>query len=284
MRKITLLCSITILNSIAFLACATDRFANVRVTSQHLNGSVYMMEGAGGNIGVSAGDDGILIVDDQYAPLAEKIANALKDINPGEVKYVINTHYHGDHVGSNSWLKENRGSTVFAHENVRIRLANKEDTAESGLPVVTYKDGVKFHFNDETIHVIHMKDGHTDGDSVVWFEGANVVHTGDLFFKDWFPYIDLEAGGTVAGYIESVEKILSIIKDDTKVIPGHGKLGTKQELKKFVEMIKETSMFVQQQKAKGLTLEQVVEQGLEEKWASWSWRFINEERWIKTLY
>ena len=284
MRKITLPLSLLILNSLAFFASAHDRFVDVKITSQHLNDSVYMVQGSGGNIGVSAGEDGILIVDDQFAPLAERIAATLKGINPGDVKYVINTHYHGDHTGGNSWFKENLGSTVFAHENVRVRLASKEDTVKSALPVVTYEDGVKFHFNQETIHVIYLNEGHTDGDSVVWFEQANAVHTGDLFFKDWFPYIDLGAGGSVQGYVESVEKILSMIKDDTKVIPGHGSLATKAELRKFVEMIKETSSFVQAQKAKGMTVEQVVEQGLDEKWASWSWRFINEEKWIKTLY
>lgn len=284
MRKSTLLLSMMFLNSLVFSTQAQDRFANVKMTSQKLDGSVYMMQGSGGNIGVSAGDDGILIVDDQYAPLAERIADALKAINPGDIKYVINTHYHGDHTGSNSWLKENRGSTVFAHDNVRIRLADKEDADQASLPVVTYAQGVKFHFNGETIHVVHLEQGHTDGDSVVWFENANVMHTGDLFFKDWFPYIDLGAGGSVQGYIQSVEQILGMIKDDTKIIPGHGSVANKQELQKFVDMIKETSAFVLAEKAKGKSVEQVIEAGLDEKWKSWSWRFITEERWIKTLY
>lgn len=284
MRKSTLLLSMMFLNSLVLSTQAQDRFANVKMTSQKLDGSVYMMQGSGGNIGVSAGEDGILIVDDQYAPLAERIADALKAINPGDIKYVINTHYHGDHTGSNSWLKENRGSTVFAHDNVRIRLADKEDADQASLPVVTYAQGVKFHFNGETIHVVHLEQGHTDGDSVVWFENANVMHTGDLFFKDWFPYIDLGAGGSVQGYIQSVEQILGMIKDDTKIIPGHGSVANKQELQKFVDMIKETSAFVLAEKAKGKSVEQVIEAGLDEKWKSWSWRFITEERWIKTLY
>lgn len=284
MRKITLLSSLLFLNSIVASAFAHDRFADVTITYEKLNGSVYMMVGSGGNIGVSAGEDGILIVDDQYAPLAERIAAALKQINPGQVKYVVNTHYHGDHTGGNAWMHDHMGATVFAHDNVRVRLASKEEPVKAELPVVTYSQGIKFHFNGDTVHVVHLADGHTDGDSVVWFEKANVMHTGDLFFKDWFPYIDIGAGGSVDGYIASVEQIIAMVNDDTQIIPGHGSLATRAELQKFVDMIKETSAYVRAEKAKGKTVEQILEAGLEEKWKSWSWRFITEERWIKTLY
>lgn len=265
-------------------ALADDRFAGVEIDTQAVSGSVHMLVGAGGNIGVSAGKDGILIVDDQFAPLADKISAELDKLGSGSPKFIINTHYHGDHTGSNAVFNEKHGSTIFAHENVRIRLASAETPVPAALPVVTYQDGLKFHFNDETIHVFHLFAGHTDGDSAVWFENANVVHTGDLFFKDTFPYIDLGAGGTVEGYMASVSAIISRIDDDTKIIPGHGSLATKQDYQLFLNMIQNTHAYVQGLKLEGKTLDEVLAIGLDEKWDAWSWQFINEERWIRTLY
>lgn len=280
MKKLVALSLLTL----AAYTQADDRFANVEVKAKAVAGSVHMLVGAGGNIGVSAGEDGLLMVDDQYAPLAEKIAKTIAGLGDKAPRYVINTHYHGDHTGSNAFFHENKGATIFAHDNVRIRLASGENVDPASLPVVTYKDGITFHLNGETIHVYHLPSGHTDGDSVVWFEQPDVLHTGDLFFRDMFPYIDLGAGGTVKGYIASVETILSKIDDDTKVIPGHGALATKADLQKFVDMIKDTYAYVQAKKAAGMSEEDVLKVGLDDKWASWSWQFINEERWIKTLY
>ncbi|MFC4701683.1 MBL fold metallo-hydrolase [Glaciecola siphonariae] len=281
MRKLFLGATLAVLSS---ATVAQDRFSDVQISSEHVGGSVHMLVGAGGNIGVSAGADGVLMIDDQYAPLAQKITNAISELTDAPKRFVINTHYHGDHTGSNAFFAENEGVTIFAHENVRIRLASGEDVNKAMLPVVTYQDGVKFHLNNETIHVFHLADGHTDGDSAVWFEQPDVLHTGDLFFKDMFPYIDLGAGGTVSGYIQSVETLLSKIDDDTKVIPGHGSLANKADLQRFVNMIKETHAFVQSKKAEGLSEQAVLDAGLPEQWDSWAWRFITEERWIKTLY
>ena len=279
----------TILMAAAFTltagnSIAQDRFAKVQMQVQPLGGSVHMMVGSGGNIGVSAGTDGILLVDDQYAPLAEKISSALGDLGSNGPKYIINTHYHGDHTGSNAFFSSKASSTVFAHENVRIRLASGEDADPAALPVVTYQDGIKFHFNDETIHVLHLPSGHTDGDSIVWFEQPDVLHTGDLFFKNWFPYIDLGAGGDVVGYIASVTQMLDMISDTTKIIPGHGSLATKADLVKFRDMIAETYEYVQALKVAGQSEDDIVAMGLEDKWDSWAWQFITEERWIRTLY
>ncbi len=280
MRKsLTLLCTL-----FCWHAVADDRFDKIEVTSQHIAGSVHILKGAGGNIGVSAGDDGILIVDDQYEPMAEKIAKALNDINPNAVKYVINTHLHGDHTGSNAWFREVKDATIFAHDNVRKRLAQKEDHKHTSLPVVTYEHGVKFHFNGETIKVMHLNDGHTDGDSAVKFVNANVLHTGDLFFKDRFPSVDMKSGGSVKGYINSVQNLIDMIDDKTVIIPGHGSLADRADYMRFLNMIKETFAFVQQAKTSGKTVDQVVADGLDEKWQSWGVGFINEERWIKTLY
>lgn len=281
--KIILVTAIAALFS-ASAAISQDRFANVEITSQHVSGSVHMLEGAGGNIGVSAGDEGILIIDDQFAPLAEKIATAIGEIAKTPMKYVVNTHYHGDHTGSNTYFKEIKGSTIFAHDNVRKRLADKAEHTHSELPVVTYQQGITFHFNDDTIKVMHMPAGHTDSDSVIWFEEANVLHPGDLFFEGRFPYIDLDGGGTIAGYIKNVTKLISMLKDDTKIIPGHGKLATKADYKEALDMLVDTAAIVKSMKAKGLSLEDAIKQGLGEKYTAWAWNFITEEKWITTLY
>ncbi|WP_339719382.1 MBL fold metallo-hydrolase [uncultured Paraglaciecola sp.] len=268
---------------------ATSTFAqgamdDVKITSQPVSGSVHMLMGAGGNIGVSAGAEGILIIDDQFAPLAEKIATAIGEIAKTPMKYVVNTHYHGDHTGSNAYFKEIKGSTIFAHDNVRKRLASKEDHTHGELPVVTYQQGVTFHFNGDTIKVMHMPAGHTDSDSVIWFEEANVLHPGDLFFEGRFPYIDLDGGGTVAGYINNASKLIGMLKEDTKIIPGHGNLATKVDYQKALDMIVNTAAMVKSMKAKGLNVEAAVKQGLGEKYQAWAWNFITEEKWITTLY
>ena len=265
-------------------AIAQDRFADVEVKATAIKGSVHMLTGAGGNIGVSAGEDGVLIIDDQFAPLAEKIAAQLGQLGSDKPKYVINTHYHGDHTGSNAFFHSHKGATILAHENVRVRLADDEKVKPEALPTITYEDGIKIYFNGETLHVMHLAVGHTDGDSVVWFEQPNVMHTGDLFFNGRFPYIDQGAGGNVEGYMDSVKQLLAKIDDDTVIIPGHGDISNKQEYTAFLSMISETFNYVKALKQDGKTLDEVKTMGLEDKWSDWSWNFINEEKWITTLY
>ena len=265
-------------------AIAQDRFADVEVKATAIKGSVHMLTGAGGNIGVSAGEDGVLIIDDQFAPLAEKIAAQLGQLGSDKPKYVINTHYHGDHTGSNAFFHSHKGATILAHENVRVRLADDEKVKPEALPTITYEDGIKIYFNGETLHVMHLAVGHTDGDSVVWFEQPNVMHTGDLFFNGRFPYIDQGAGGNVEGYMDSVKQLLAKIDDETVIIPGHGDISNKQEYSAFLAMISETFSYVKALKQDGKTLDEVKAMGLDDKWADWSWNFINEEKWITTLY
>ena len=265
-------------------ANAQDRFADVEVKATAIKGSVHMLTGAGGNIGVSAGEDGVLIIDDQFAPLAEKIAAQLGELGSDKPKYVINTHYHGDHTGSNAFFHSHKGATILAHENVRVRLANDEKIKPEALPTITYEDGIKIYFNGETLHVMHLAVGHTDGDSVVWFEQPNVMHTGDLFFNGRFPYIDQGAGGNVEGYMDSVKQLLAKIDDETVIIPGHGDISNKQEYSAFLAMISETFSYVKALKQDGKTLDEVKAMGLDEKWADWGWNFISEEKWITTLY
>ena len=265
-------------------AFSQDRFEKVEIEATALKGSVHMLTGMGGNIGVSAGDDGILIIDDQFAPLAEKIATALGELGSDKPKYVVNTHYHGDHTGSNAFFHSHKGATILAHDNVRVRLANDEKVSPDALPAITYENGIKLHFNGETIHIMHLESGHTDGDSIVWFEQPDIMHTGDLFFNGLFPFIDLNSGGSVKGYIESVKQVLAKINDDTVLIPGHGELSNKAEYTTFLAMIEETFAFVKAQKAKDMSLEAITEAGLDSKWDKWAWSFISEEKWIATLY
>jgi glyoxylase-like metal-dependent hydrolase (beta-lactamase superfamily II) len=280
MRRIILLTALLAAIGVSI----AESSAEPKISSQHVSKTVHMLSGAGGNIGVSVGDEGILIIDDKYAPLAEEIANAIGHLGKTPMRYVINTHYHGDHTGSNSWFREIKDTTIFAHENVRKRLASVDGHKHSSLPVVTYESGITFHFNDDTIKVEHLPSGHTDSDSVVWFEKADVLHAGDLFFEGRFPYIDLGGGGTVAGYIKNVQILINKLGDNTKVISGHGDLSDKAGFQQALDMIKQTAAFVASHKASGKSEEAIIKDGLDDKWKSWSWQFINEEKWIKTLY
>jgi glyoxylase-like metal-dependent hydrolase (beta-lactamase superfamily II) len=261
-------------------------FSNVEITAIHVAKNIHVLHGAGGNIGVSAGPDGILIVDDQFAPLADKITAALQKLDPGKVKFVLNTHHHGDHTGGNIFF--GRDAPIVAHANTRKRLGGDDVPADPNkktpLPVITFEDSLSIHFNGEEIKVIHVPPGHTDNDSIIYFTGANVVHFGDTFFSGRFPNIDLSGGGSVRGYIANIEKALTKIPEDAKLIPGHGPLSTLKELKEFREMLVETSGIVQKAISEGKTLKDVQDAGLPEKWKSWSVPSLPASRWLEILY
>lgn len=269
------------LASLVHAAEPEDRFAGVEVAVLPVSGHVHMMTGAGGNIGLSVGADGTLIVDDQFAPLAERIQAAIDAHDGAAPKLVLNTHFHGDHTGGNPAFGD-RG-TIIAHDNVRQRLLTTDDFAPSGLPVLTFAEEVRVHFNGDTLRVIHMPAGHTDGDSVVWFERANVLHMGDLLFNGTFPFIDLNSGGSVAGVIVNLARVLELVPADIKVIPGHGPLAGTDDIRATLEMIRETRAAVTGALGSGQTVDEVVAAGLDPRWASWGSGFINEERWIRTL-
>lgn len=258
-----------------------DRFADVKVTAEPVSGTVYMLTGAGGNIGVSVGPDGTLIIDDQFAPLATRIQDALDGLGGNRPRLVLNTHYHGDHTGSNAHF--GRTGTIIAHDNVRVRLLGTENTDRSALPLVTYDDDVTVHFNDEEIVLVHLPRGHTDGDSVVWFRSANVIHLGDHLFVDRFPYIDVESGGSVEGYVRNLDTVLSMVPDDIRVIPGHGPLTDKAAIRRSHDMIQATRAVVRAGVDEGLDADAIVARGLPAEWASFATGFINEERWIRIL-
>lgn len=264
-------------------ALAQRDFSKVEINAIPVAKNIYMLEGAGGNIGACIGPDGNLIVDDQFAPLAPKIEAALQKLNPGKLRFVLNTHHHGDHTGGNAAFGA-KDATILAHTNVRKRLASEADPKPEGLPVITFDQSASVHFNGEEIRLLHHGPGHTDGDSIIHFTGANVVHMGDQFFNGGFPFIDLRAGGTVAGYIKTVEIVLAKIPADAKIIPGHGKLATVDDLKSFHAMLLETTALVKKEIAAGKPLADLKAAGLPEKFKSFGTGFISTDRWIETLF
>ena len=257
-----------------------DPFADVTIQTVPVAGNISMLVGQGGNIGVSAGEDGVLIIDDQFAPLAGRIRTALEALGSDTPKFVLNTHFHGDHVGGN--VEFGAGGVIVAHENVRLRMIDGESPPVA-LPVVTFNDNVTIHFNGENITLIHMPVGHTDTDSVVLFEDANVIHMGDHFFNGGFPFVDIASGGSVQGYLSNLEKVLSWIDDDTQVIPGHGPLANKADLFDFYNMIRDTSTAIRVSRSLQMTAEDIVAEGLGPEYESWGQGFINEQRWIETV-
>lgn len=271
-------------------ALAQTDFSKVDVKAVKVAGSVYMLTGAGGNIAASIGEDGIVIIDDQYAPLAPKIEAALRLITPKTVRFVINTHYHGDHTGGNEHF--GKSGPIVAHENVRKRLA--AGTAARGrttppapaaaLPVLTFAESVTIHLNGEDIRAVHTPHGHTDGDSVIWFTRSNVVHMGDQFFLGRFPYVDRENGGSVRGLIRNIDEVLPRIPEDAKVIPGHGALSDKNGLRTFVAMLRGTMAAVEGGLAAGKTLEQLKSEKVLAGWDTWGEGFIKTDFWIETLH
>ena len=241
-----------------------------------------MLTGPGGNVGVLATNDGLLMIDDKFKPLAEKIEQAMKNIVDQPLKYIVNTHMHGDHTGGNAYFSAH--APIIAHANVRKRLSSKADHDHASLPVITYQDGITIHLSDETITLSHYPHGHTDGDSVVYFKEANVLHMGDLFFEGRFPFIDLNNGGTVKGYLANVKSIATHFPADTKIIPGHGNLTDINGLKAFITMLEFSIARVEKAIANELSLQQVLEQGIGEEYKNLSWNFITEEKWLTTLY
>jgi cyclase len=273
-------------------------FSKVEIKVTKVSGNIYMLEGAGGNIAASVGEDGIVIVDDQFAPLAEKIQTALKNlgITDKPVRYVINTHYHGDHTGGNAPFA-NSGSTVIAQDNVRKRLESggtagnggslKMDVApapKAALPVITFEHDVTVHLNGEDIRALHFPAGHTDGDAVIFFPKNNVVHMGDDFVRYGFPFIDVASGGSVQGMIAAMEKAPAQLPADVKVIPGHGAISSLDDVREFVKMLKETSAAVQKAIDERKTLEQMKQEKILEPWKKWSGEFIDSDKFIETLF
>jgi cyclase len=290
MKRFLIICASLVVLLSSTTSRAQQDFSKVEIKVRKVAGNVYMLEGSGGNIGVSVGADGILIVDDEFAPLADKIRAALRTLGEGKLKFILNTHWHGDHTGGNVVFGPE--APIVAQTNVRKRLTqgmNLPDwvvkpAPKEALPVITFDQSVSIHFNGEEIKVIHFPRGHTDGDAVIFFTGSNVVHMGDDFFNGMFPFIDLDSGGDVDGYVKNVGEVIAKLPAGVKIIPGHGPLAGVDDLKRFHRMLLETTGLVRKKMAAGKTLDQIKAEGLPDEWKSWGTGFIKTDSWISTIH
>jgi cyclase len=264
-------------------------FSKVEVKAAKVAGNVYVLTGAGGNIGASVGEDGVAIVDDQFAPLAPKIHAALQKLSPKPVRFVINTHWHGDHTGGNADFADT--AVILAQANVRKRLQaggkvlDREIPAApaAALPIVTFEQGLSLWWNGEEIRAIHPGLGHTDGDSVIWFTKSNVVHMGDDYFSGMFPFVDLESGGSVVKLIQSLDVILGQIPADAKIIPGHGPVTGVPELRKYRAMLEEAVGAVRKGLASGKSVDQLRKESVLAPWADWGKGFVKADSFLGTI-
>jgi glyoxylase-like metal-dependent hydrolase (beta-lactamase superfamily II) len=274
-------------------ALAQD-FSQVEIKTHALRDGIYMLEGFGGNIGVSIGEDGVFLVDDQFAPLNDKILTAIAKLSDRPVGFVLNTHWHGDHTGGNEPLGK-AGALLVAHDNVYQRMSTEQvsellgrttpPSPEDALPVLTFDSSVTFRLNGETIRAHHVPPAHTDGDSIVRFEGANAVHLGDLFFNGVYPFIDISSGGDVDGYLAALDQALEGLDDETLIIPGHGPLAKKADLVAARDMLRTVRDRIAAAIAEGKSVEETLAASptaeFDEKW---SWEFISGEQLVRIVY
>lgn len=247
-----------------------------------VGGNVHtLLGGRGGNIGVQVGEDGLLVIDDQFLDNAARIEAALSTLAPGAPEFLINTHYHGDHTGGNAHFGE--VSLIVAHANVRVRLESEGKPAQA-LPVVTYADGLSIHFNGEEVRLLHVANAHTDGDTVVWFVGSNVVHMGDLYFEIGYPYIDVDGGGSPLGLLAGIDAILERVPEDARIISGHGKITGTEELRVYREMIATIVGRVRELKAEGFSLQEILDARVTEEFDErWTWAFIDATKLVTSV-
>lgn len=278
--------TLSLFTGVALLLCSSvalaNRFADVQVNATPLKDSVYMLTGAGGNMAAVATSDGVLLIDSQYAELADKIRATLKTLSPAELTTLINTHMHGDHVGGNAALAAN--ANIIAHANVKTRLSADNNFDRAGLPKTTISEKTTINHHGVEMVLEPMPASHTDGDLLIWFPKQNIVHMGDLMFQGRFPFVDTNNGGNVQQYIENTRYVISKIDDQTQVIPGHGELTNKAGLQKELAMLEQTLAMVAAAKQQGMTEADLIANGLGDEFKAWHWNFITEERWIKTLY
>lgn len=252
-----------------------------------------MITGNGGNIGVFIGGDGTFLIDDQFAPLTEQIVEAIKSVGGDHPKFLINTHYYGDHTGGNENLGQG-GTVIFSHDNVRERLSRgsfveafnmkRAGVSKEGLPVVTFSEDITFHLNGDTIHAIHVPHAHTYGDSFIHFKEANVIHAGDFFFNGFYPF-NVTHGGSLKGMIQAVDKVLSLTDDSTKIIAGHGALGDKAQLVNYRQMLAVSYERLRKLKAEGKTSQEAVAaRPLADLEATWGDGLFTGDRWIELIY
>ncbi len=248
-------------------AAQEDTFANVTIETQDLGGGLYMLTGRGGNIGLSVGPDGVFMIDDQYAPLSEKILSAIAEITDQPLRYLVNTHWHGDHTGGNENMAE-AGAVIVAHDNVYKRLSTDQFVAAFSRtvpaspavawPVITFSEAITFHFNDQEIHIFNVPGAHTDGDALIHFKGANVIHMGDTFFNGFYPFIDIGSGGNINGMITALDTVIEIADDETRIIPGHGPLADKGDAERARDVLATVRGRVMEQAKAGKSLDEII--------------------------
>ena len=266
----------------------------VKITAAPITEQIYMITGKGGNIGLFIGEDGTFLIDDQFAPLTEKIVAVIKSVGGDHPKFLINTHYHGDHTGGNEKLGK-EGTLIFSHHNVRERLENgsfigafkmkRPAVPREGLPVVTFSKDISFHLNGDSVQAKHVPHAHTDGDSFIYFQNANVIHAGDFFFNGFYPFIDVNHGGSLKGMIKAVDKVLALADDKTKIIPGHGPLADKKALAGYREMLATAYGRLSKLKAEEKTAQEAAAAGpLNDLDANWGGGMFKSDRWIELIY
>ena len=242
-------------------------FSGVEIRTTQLANNLYMMEGAGGNLAVSVGEDGVFLIDDQFAPLSEKIMAAIAELTDSEVEFLVNTHWHGDHTGGNEAFG-NAGAIIVAHDNTRVRMTEEQlrqifDTTypprpADALPIVTFDDEMTFYWNGETIRAFHVDPAHTDGDVILYFENADVFHMGDTFFNTFYPFIDVDSDGDIDGIIAAGYRVLSMATPDSQIIPGHGPLATADDLNEWLKIMRITRESMQELIDEGLSEDEAV--------------------------
>lgn len=286
--------SIALFAALALPAAAQQDFSKVEIQAQKLSDTVYMLTGAGGNIGLSVGNDAVFMVDDQFAPLTPKIQAAIAKITPKPVGFLLNTHWHFDHTGGNESFGK-AGALILAHENVRKRMSVEgfieflgmkfKAEPREALPIVTFTRDVTLHLNGEEIRAMHVPNAHTDGDAMVHFVKSDVIHMGDTFFNKLYPFIDTSSGGRVEGVIAAADRALKMAGEGTRIIPGHGPLATKADLAAYRAMLNTVSTRVRNQVRAGRTLEQVqASKPTAEFDETWGKGFLNPQRFVEMLY
>ena len=258
-----------------------------------LGQGVYMLVGRGGNLGVSTGKDGVFVIDDQFAQFAPAIIQEIESLSDGPIRFVANTHYHGDHTGGNAVMRQETGASIVAHDNVRVRMSTTQETKlfnrttppadEAAWPNVTFSQNMTFHFNGQTIDVIHVPRAHTDGDSLIYFREANVLHMGDNFFNGLFPFVDIDGGGHVDGMIAALDKGLSLSNADTKIIPGHGPLSTPADMKAARDMLADVQARVKAKIDDGASLDEIISSEILSDYSELA-SFIDEKNMIRTAF
>jgi len=290
MKKITLLTALFFAISLT----AQRDWSKVEITSEKLSDNVHVLFGSGGNIGLAIGEENAYVIDDQFGPLTEKILGHIKTITSKPVTYVLNTHWHGDHTGGNENMA-NQGALIIAHENVRKRMSTKQDrgggrisepSPNGALPIITFNDKLTLYLdNGDSMHAMHVNDAHTDGDSYYYFPEDNILHMGDNFFVGRYPYIDLNSGGDIDGLISNVTMALGMVDENTKIIPGHGKIASKADLESYKEVLVALRERVVKARAEGNSLEQAQKMELSKEWdATHGQGYINPDRIIEFIY